>query len=214
MTCMHQALQERVSETLFRSAIYQGLALGFTPPDSTVRDQLRNRWGTLLDAPMTWPRGVRYPLAKASEHLMVTPVEELLHEYAQLFGKPSGCSLRESDYHDGLPEACLADLSEYYEAFGIDERLQRPEDRDGAGHELSFMAILAIREALALSGEWYEELAIVLDAQAKFMRDHLGAWLTRCLTSLRERYSHPFYLYLGEATMLMLERDAMRLNVR
>jgi TorA maturation chaperone TorD len=217
--CVHNSLHERVADALFRSALYHTLALGFDRPDPTMKNRIRIRWGHLLDAPTPWPVGVKYPMARAAEHLLATSVEELELEYARLFDAATGCYLHETD-DGGLDRAaCLSELAEYYEAFGLNgsshlEASSRlAETQDYVGRELDFMGLLALKEAFALSREWYAHLDIMLDAQAAFMRHHLGSWFTRSLKALRERSSHPFYLYLGEATLFTLEDAASRLNV-
>jgi TorA maturation chaperone TorD len=219
MMCWQNPLQERVADALFRSTLYHSLALGFDPPDAAMRDRIRVRWGHLLDAPMPWPVGVKYPLVKASEHLLATPRDELEKEYARLFDAAEGCSLYETDYGELDRDACLAELAEYYEAFGmsaasrVDSSARLSGQQDYIARELDFMGVLALKEAFALSREWYENLEITLDAQAAFMRHHLGSWLTSCLKAMRDRPSHPYYLYLGEATLFTLDDAVSRLNL-
>lgn len=217
--CVHDPHHDRVADALFRSALYHVLALGYDRPHATMKNRIRIRWGHLLDAPMPWPVGVKYPLARAAEHLLATSAEELEQEYERLFEPGAGCSLHETDDMDLDREACLAELSEYYEAFGLNGSTQLEassrlyESQDYVGRELDFMGLLALKEAFALSREWYENLDVMLDAQAAFMRHHLGAWFTRRLRAMRDRSSHPFYLYLGEATLFTLEDATARLNL-
>jgi TorA maturation chaperone TorD len=217
--CVQNSLHDRVADALFRSSLYHTLALGFDRPDATMKHRIRVRWGHLLEAPPPWPVGVKYPMAKAAEHLLATSVEDLELAYLRLFDAASGCSLHETDDGERDREACLSELSEYYEAFGLNvasplEASSRlAETQDHVGRELDFMGLLALKEAFALSREWYENLDVMLDAQAAFMRHHLGSWFTRSLKAMRERASHPFYLYLGEATLFTLEDAASRLNL-
>lgn len=219
MTCSRYPLQERVSEALFRSALYHALALGFEPPAAPMKHRIRISWGSLLEAPMTWPVGVKHPMAKAAEQLLATPADELAREYARIFDASDGCSLHESDHVPFSREECLAELNEYYEAFGLFSEVMRAgqsrlrDGRDSVGYELDFMGVLALKEAFALSREWYENLALMLNAQAAFMRHHLGGWLRDGLRMLRDRPVHPYYFYLGEATLFTLDDAAKRLNV-
>lgn len=70
----------------------------------------------------------------------------------------------------------MADAAGFYRAHGLvvgGQQFQRP---DYLTTELEFMGFLARKEAYALEHCGPGELAVVRDAQALFLRDHLGCW--------------------------------------
>jgi TorA maturation chaperone TorD len=71
----------------------------------------------------------------------------------------------------------LSDLAAFFAAFGLELAPDAAERIDHISIELEFMSVLAAKEAHALEhGSDADALAIVREAQRKFLREHLGRW--------------------------------------
>jgi hypothetical protein len=85
----------------------------------------------------------------------------------------------------------LADLAAFYRAFALEIADDAGERPDHLCVELEFMAVLAAKEAWALEHQLdADALAVVRDAQKKFLREHLGRW-TPAFTRRLEREAGP-----------------------
>lgn len=71
----------------------------------------------------------------------------------------------------------LADLAAFYRAFGMELGPEGGERHDHLAVELEFMAVLTGQEAHALAQRLPDDLlAVNLQAQRRFLREHLGRW--------------------------------------
>ena len=71
----------------------------------------------------------------------------------------------------------LADLAAFYRAFGLEVAEEAAERPDHIGMELEFMSVLAAKEAYALEHQAdADEAAVCVEAQKRFLREHLGRW--------------------------------------
>ncbi len=77
----------------------------------------------------------------------------------------------------------MADIAGFYRAFGFEVSGERP---DHLVPELEFLALLLVKEGYArMSGE-VEGAELCAAARAKFMVEHLGAWLPSLVERTRE----------------------------
>ena len=107
--------------------------------------------------------------------------EEVLRaEHGRLFLGQTPCPLHEAAYSSARnlagPAADIADISGFYQAFGMDIREDTPERPDLLTVELEFCSSLLTREAYALLNGWQEATEITVDAARAFLEDHLGRW--------------------------------------
>jgi len=106
------------------------------------------------------------------------------------------CPINELEYGDLKADALfqphrLADLAAFYRAFGLEIADDAAERPDHLCVELEFMAVLAAKEAWAREHQLdADALAVVRDAQKKFLREHLGRW-TPAFTRRLEREAGP-----------------------
>lgn len=114
-------------------------------------------------------------------------LEKLQSEYRVTFGL-AGSQCYETEI--GLPHEFrqsqeMADIAGFYQAFGFRTGGAVRERPDHLAVELEFMSVLALKEALALAHGNTEQAEICLDAQRKFLVDHLACWVGLVSESLR-----------------------------
>jgi DMSO reductase family type II enzyme chaperone len=122
--------------------------------------------------------------------------DAFLDAYLAAFGHAARgpCPLNEIEYGDLKADPLfqphrLADLAAFYRAFGLEVADDAGERHDHLCLELEFMCVLAAKEAWAREHQLdAEPLAVVRDAQKKFLREHLGRW-TPAFTRRLERHA-------------------------
>jgi DMSO reductase family type II enzyme chaperone len=92
------------------------------------------------------------------------------------------CPMNEIEYGDIKADPLfqphrLSDLGAFFAAFGLELGADAAERIDHISIELEFMSVLAAKEAHALEYQSEDEgIAVLRDAQKKFLREHLGRW--------------------------------------
>jgi TorA maturation chaperone TorD len=92
-----------------------------------------------------------------------------------------------------------------------DTAAERP---DHIGMELEFMSVLAAREAYAREHQLDEaQFEICLDAQKKFLREHLGRWAPAFARRLARSAIHPALAALAELTGAFIAIECARFGL-
>ncbi len=123
----------------------------------------------------------------------------------------------------------MADIAGFYRAFGFNVGGKVRERPDLLSAELEFMHILALKEAYAAEKGVAEHVEICVDAQCKFLQEHLGQWIGLFAESLaRSAEEGPApstssgqalsavegpYLSLARFAAAFVEADAKRFGV-
>lgn len=105
--------------------------------------------------------------------------------------------------------ARLADISGFYNAFGLRASGDRP---DHVVAELEFASHVLMMEAEAQREGRTEEEAVCSDAMRAFLRDHLGGWLDALRARLEVAGEQP-WLALTTAVSRFVDAEAARRNV-
>ncbi|MDP2950488.1 MAG: molecular chaperone TorD family protein [Chloroflexota bacterium] len=108
----------------------------------------------------------------------------------------------------------LADVAGFYRAFGLEVGGERHERPDHLAVELEFMYFLALKEAHACRSGHAEGAEICIDAQKKFLQDHLGRWLNVFQEQLRLSGAGRIYRALVRLAGRYVSWDARRLGAR
>lgn len=142
-------------------------------------------------------------------------LSQLQMAYLHSFGA-AGSLCYETEY--GLPHEFrqsqeLADISGFYRAFGFVNGGPVRERPDHLAVELEFMQALALKEAHARLNGLPEYAELCVDAQAKFLGDHLGTWIGLFAQSLALNAGDGPYLPLAEFAAAFVRADAARLGV-
>ena len=127
----------------------------------------------------------------------------------------TGSLCYETEY--GLPHEFrqsqeMADICGFYRAFGFAVGGLVRERPDHVASELEFMYALTLKGAYAAQQGLVEHYECCLDAQAKFLRDHLGRWIDPFARSVALNGVEP-YLTLAHVTAALIQAHAQLLAI-
>jgi DMSO reductase family type II enzyme chaperone len=208
---------------LCRSALWEGLALGFRPPTAETIARLTGSEGAgaLADAAAVVD-GAEGPgvvaLVRALAGDPMPPLAELQAAYGQLFGHTARGAVPpyETEYGEDSqfqPQREMSDLAAFFRAFGL---ARRPDARERADHvacECEFMLVLARKEAWALEASDAVMVEATRGAARLFLRDHLGRWAPAFGRKLAREDSEGFYGALGCLGTVFVEAECRRAGV-
>lgn len=136
-------------------------------------------------------------------------------EYCRLFYGPHTlpCPPYGSVYLDGgqVMGPSAVEVLSYYRQAGLRITRGWSEPPDHIALELELMARLGSRYSIAIDGGKLEEARRVLEAQRRFLDDHLGCWGRAFADRLRRAARSHLYRFLGEflPAWLAFDRDLL-----
>lgn len=201
--------------SLIRVDIYRILAGAFVHPSHERLTGLKELIGDLLKA--ADGRVARAELLCRLE-LLKGEIERadqpsLEGEYHRLFATEAPVPPCESSYGLSDKGAILSDVAGFYKAFGL--KGGAVEDFvDSIGHELEFMGILILKEAIGKEIGLKGEVSVTVEAQKEFLKSHLGRWYKKFVELLLERTRHPFYKLSGELLSLWLQQEIGEMAIK
>jgi TorA maturation chaperone TorD len=151
------------------------------------------------------------------------PPDELCAEYDRVFGLVYAreCPPYETEYcptsEPFYRAQQMADVAGFYRAFGLTGAEARPERPDHLANELEFMAVLFLKNRLALDEalpEAAEHIAVCDNAQADFFREHLAWWVPSFAAGLRRKAGDGLYAALGRVLAAFLPAERSRFGVK
>ncbi len=215
-------------QALARGLIYRFVAGAYRYPDSDTRDTVRQQdraiseaLAALADSSATTSATCRLRecLADLQAAAQTCTAETLESDYIALFGHAVQglCPLYEAEYSESderlqQPHE-LADLCAFYRAFGLKLGDGVQERVDFLTVECEFMAFLCVKQAYAEEHGDAELAAVTVDAQRKFMHDHLGRWAPACARRIIDQSEGTFYHSLARFTLAYAIDDCQRLDV-
>src|SRR3990172_7014307 len=110
----------------------------------------------------------------------------------------------------------LADLMGFYQAFGLNLR-DAEESRERPDHiavELEFLHFLCWKEAAARVDGDEEHISVCLDAERKFLGDHLGRWADLFARGLEKTAPEGFYPALAALLRAVVAQEVANLDVK
>ncbi|MBD0305000.1 MAG: molecular chaperone TorD family protein, partial [Nitrospiraceae bacterium] len=107
----------------------------------------------------------------------------------------------------------MGDIAGFYKAFGVELSRDIHERMDHLSVELEFMHFLAYKESYARCHDGTEKTQIVVDAQKKFVKEHIGRWVPLFARMLVKKADTGFFRYMAEFTSDWIEFDAAYLGV-
>jgi TorA maturation chaperone TorD len=206
-----------VVRALARAGGYRLLAAAFTPPTPASLAEVAAAVVALEAASALGP-GVADALRALGAAAGGADPGAVAEEYGFLFDRQVPCPPYEGAYGPVDPMSAgkatvLADLAGFYAAFGVAPSVARPDVEDHLVAELEFMSVLALKEAWAALEGHADGLAVTRDAQAAFLRDHLGRWVAAFAAGVREASPLPYYGAAAHALEAWVRADAAALGV-
>lgn len=107
----------------------------------------------------------------------------------------------------------MGDIAGFYKAFGVELSRDIHERMDHLSVELEFMHFLAYKESYARCHDGTEKTQIVVDAQKKFVKEHIGRWVPLFARMLVKKADTGFFRFMAEFTSDWMEFDAACLCV-
>ena len=108
----------------------------------------------------------------------------------------------------------MGDIAGYYKAFGLELAEVVHERLDHISVELEFLHFLAYKESYALCHDGEEKLQIVVDAEKKFVRDHIGRWAPLFADMASKKAQRGFFHLLCELGKAYLKFECAYLGVK
>jgi len=222
MTTTPALSEPRVQVALYRSAIYEALSLAFAYPEPQVRERLTVLLEDMLDFEVDIDAELRDRVRGLLQALQATDPISLAVEYNRIFDQSAYCSPFETEYEaDPFAKSRqMADISGFYNAFGMETSSSRPTMHDFIGSELEFMSLLTRKEAYTDARNWTRRREVTVDAERAFLRDHLGRWertlcadLAQALLSDADATAH-FYVELAALCERFVEDELRRFRVK
>jgi TorA maturation chaperone TorD len=205
-----------IDQTIQRAQVYYFLSQAITYP--------QDNW--IEDAPLCVSILQDLNIPYEDENgtaLTERSLASLQAEYRQDFGL-TGSLMYETEL--GLPHEFrqsqeLADIAGFYRAFGFQTGAAVRERPDYLATELEFMYLLTLKEAYAVSNSMLEQAEICIDAQHKFLQDHLARWIGPFCRSLERSIDERLgkdglqspYVALAHMAEAFIQADAARLGV-
>lgn len=212
-----ERLEQTTHHLLQRAALFRLLALAFAEPRSDHCEALRQlgmagAWGWPVDT-----EGQELLDAVWSEWEGIDG-GQLAGEYARLFMRDCPCPPHESAYGDGCRmggrAAELADISGFYQAFGVDLSRHEPDLPDHLCTELEFYSMLLLKTAYAVWHGREEQRTVTYKAAADFLEQHLGRWVKAFRDRLVEVGCHPVYSSSAALLDYLIREECARIGVQ
>jgi TorA maturation chaperone TorD len=143
-------------------------------------------------------------------------------DYEATFGLlvSAACPPYETEYINGKFDFQrsnnLADVTGYYQAFGLTGSRAHPERQDHIALELEFVAFLLGMERQAADGDRAQRekrLSVCREAQSRFLREHLAWWVPAFAKLLCHQDRNGFYSAVGTFLAALIPAERALLNV-
>ena len=94
----------------------------------------------------------------------------------------------------------MGDIAGFYSAFGLQLSPDIHERLDHLSVELEFMHYLSYKESYAILHDGSEKLKTVVEAEKKFVKEHIGRWVPLFSGMLKRKADYGFYKILADFT--------------
>ena len=210
-------------QALARGLIYRFVAGAFRYPDSSTLDTVRQQDRAISEALAALAdssdRRLKECFADLQAATEASTAETLEGDYTILFGHAVQglCPLYEAEYSESderlqQPHE-LSDLSAFYRAFGLGLGKEIRERVDFLAVECEFMAFLCVKQAYAEEHRDAKLAAVTVDAQRKFLRDHLARWAPAAARRIIDQSQDSYYTALSHFMLVYVGDDCGRADV-
>lgn len=148
-----------------------------------------------------------------------TSIETLRKVYQRIVGHTISkeCPLYETQYgaaHIYQQTHELADIQGFYKAFGLEISDVEKERSDHVSVEFEFMHFLLYKQAYALENHGDEKAQLCVDAQKKFLKEHVGKWVPLFAILFGRKAEEGFYNALSALTKEFIRLEMKLMNVK
>jgi len=107
----------------------------------------------------------------------------------------------------------MGDISGFYKAFGVELSKDIHERLDHLSVEFEFMHFLAYKESYSRCHDGAEKTQIVVDAQKKFVKNHIGRWVPLFCCMLAKKADSGLFKLVADMTGDWMEFETVFLGV-
>ncbi len=181
-------------------------------------DELRSSIKTLLEANDGDLKQKAELMQKELSRAARGSLSKLRSEYYRVFGHTISmeCPPYETQYgvaHLFQQTQELSDVSGFYRAFGLETK--SGERLDHISVELEFMHFLCCKQAYATqNNHGRDKIEICVEAQEKFLGQHLGKWVFVFTKLLKRKEKGGFYRSFAELTESFIAFELAHLDVK
>ncbi len=216
----------RVDELLVRGAMYQVLSACFLYPTEKNLSMLKSPDFQVHEKNLVScyegiddGKELENCFKEVRELFRDTAVETLQGVYQRIVGHTMSkeCPLYETQYgaaHVYQQVHELGDIQGFYKAFGLDSSDIEKERCDHISVEMEFMHFLLYKQAYALEHHGDEKAQICVDAQKKFLKEHLGKWVPLFSVLFGRKAGEGFYCAVSALTKEFLRLEMKFLDVK
>lgn len=202
-----------INQHLYRADIYRLLAMCFDKPSDANLEAIKGLVNELCETGLSSEEGrIEAILVNLNLSLQTSAPADLLDLYTRLFLTVTAAPPSEGSYHMAERGPILADISGFYEAFGFRAR-ESAGPPDQMKMQLAFMHYMAMKTVNAATKDNQEHLDVTLEAQRKFLDDHIGRWEKRIAQKMVEYTEYPFYLAVADLLVAWIEEDCKHFSV-
>ncbi|OQZ00560.1 MAG: hypothetical protein B6D35_06180 [Candidatus Brocadia sp. UTAMX2] len=223
---LDQEVASRVDSLLTRSSMYQVLSACFLYPTeknlSVLKTpEIQEYQKALVLCYESIDDGVELNrcFGEIQEAFAATSIEILQSEYQRIVGHTMSkeCPLYETQY--GASQVFqqvqeLGDIQGFYRAFGLDTSEIEKERCDHVSVELEFMHFLLYKQAYAMENHGDEKTQICVDAQKKFLKEHIGKWVPLFSVLFARKAGEGFYRAVSALTKEFLRLEIKLMDVK
>ena len=223
---LDQQVAPSVTNLLTRSAMYQILSSCFLYPEEKNLSILKSpdfqeHVKDLMPCYEGIDDGVelKRSLKEVQALFRGTNIEVLQGVYQCIVGHTMSkeCPLYETQYgaaHVYQQVHELGDIQGFYKAFGLDISDIEKERCDHISVEMEFMHYLLYKQAYALENHGDEKSQICVDAQKKFLKEHIGKWAPLFAVLFGRKAGEGFYFALSALTKEFLRLEVKLMDVK
>ncbi|HEY7534241.1 MAG TPA: molecular chaperone TorD family protein [Nitrospiraceae bacterium] len=107
----------------------------------------------------------------------------------------------------------MGDIAGFYKAFGVELSKDIHERLDHLSVEFEFMHFLAYKESYSRCHDGTDKTQIVVDAQKKFVKNHIGRWVPLFCRMLVKKADSGLFKIVADMTSDWMDFEAAFLNV-
>jgi len=107
----------------------------------------------------------------------------------------------------------MGDIAGFYRAFGVELSKDIHERLDHLSVEFEFMHFLAYKESYSRCHDGADKTQIVLEAQKKFVKNHIGRWVPLFCRMLVKKAGSGFYKHVADLMAEWMDFEASFLGV-